>query len=167
MTTKKVFSYEREFSDTFQSIAEEVRDILMKRGMPEEAVTRVREMIEYTALGGKMSRCYLVMSTLELSTSAQGGPTSAQFHEAITMGWCIELASLSNVMNLFNFKCYFQLQAAFLVADDVMDESLQRRGKPSWVARVSTNMLTFIMSYLIIHFGFVGWIDRCQRCTFG
>ena len=56
---------------------------------------------------------------------------------AFVVGWCAEL-----------------LQGAFLIADDIMDESEKRRGKPSWyrVKRVEFNMRNE-----------VGWNDEHQR----
>ena len=59
---------------------------------------------------------------------------------AYVIGWCAEL-----------------LQGAFLIADDIMDESETRRGKPSW--------------YRVKRVGFsvddeVGWNDEHQRLLY-
>ena len=42
-------------------------------------------------------------------------PTDEEYYEAIVLAWCVEF-----------------LQAFFLVEDDVMDQSITRRGKPCW-----------------------------------
>jgi farnesyl diphosphate synthase len=48
--------------------------------------------------------------------AAKGRPLSTrEFARAAVLGWCIEW-----------------LQAFFLVADDVMDDSVTRRGQPCW-----------------------------------
>lgn len=63
--------------------------------------------------GGKLNRGLTVVHVLQ----AIKGPafTEAEAHRAAVLGWCIEW-----------------LQAFFLVADDVMDASITRRGQPCW-----------------------------------
>ena len=65
------------------------------------------------ASGGKLNRGLTVVHVLQ---SIRGDAiTDAEAHSAAVLGWCIEW-----------------LQAFFLVADDVMDGSITRRGQPCW-----------------------------------
>ncbi|KAK2518170.1 Fdps [Columba guinea] len=85
-------------------------------GHPEvgDAVARLKEVLEYNAPGGKCNRGLTVLAAFrELATPAQQDPESLRC--ALAVGWCIEL-----------------FQAFFLVADDIMDASLTRRGQPCW-----------------------------------
>lgn len=130
--------------------------------MPQEALDWVKKMIEYNVKGGKLNRgltvrafvcvvapedgwaCWLpwrnppsqtnptgpfhppithhhqrqqqVVSVKRTIEAAKGKPLSTrEFARAAVLGWCIEW-----------------LQAFFLVADDVMDDSVTRRGQPCW-----------------------------------
>ena len=71
-------------------------------------------LVVAAAAGGKLNRGLTVVHVLQ----AIRGPdqlTQPEAHLAAVLGWCIEW-----------------LQAFFLVADDVMDGSITRRGQPCW-----------------------------------
>ena len=68
--------------------------------------------VKYTVAGGKMTRGATVPLTL---LSLQSNPSPDLLLVASDVGFCLEI-----------------LQAAFLVLDDVMDNSVLRRGKPCW-----------------------------------
>lgn len=78
---------------------------------------------------------------------------------ACTLGWCIEwvmflppmLSGRMSVKQLSSssmFAVVFQLQAFFLVLDDIMDDSHTRRGQPCWF-RVPQVSLTEYQSILL------------------
>ena len=79
-------------------------------------------MVQYTLPGGKLNRGTMVHLMLEdIQAAANGGVqcTPAELREtAHVLGWCVEL-----------------VQAGFLVADDMMDGSVTRRGGPCWYMR--------------------------------
>ncbi|OXB58576.1 UNVERIFIED_CONTAM: hypothetical protein H355_002747, partial [Colinus virginianus] len=71
-------------------------------------------VLEYNGPGGKWNRGMTVVAAYrELAGPGQRDPESLRC--ALAVGWCIEL-----------------FQAFFLVADDIMDQSLTRRGQPCW-----------------------------------
>lgn len=70
-------------------------------------------MLDYTVPGGKLNRG---MAVLDVLMALKGGSvTKEEAFIANAIGWCIEF-----------------LQAYFLVADDIMDGSITRRGQPCW-----------------------------------
>ena len=88
--------------------------------MPSDAIDWVSEVIEYNVQGGKLNRGLTVLSCRTIIKSATPGHegsdlTDPEFVRTSVLGWCVEY-----------------LQAFFLVADDVMDNSETRRGKPCW-----------------------------------
>lgn len=81
--------------------------------MPPEAVEWFKTSLEYNTPGGKLNRGISVVDTCQILKGSQ--LTSEEYRKAAILGWCIEL-----------------LQAYFLVADDMMDQSQTRRGQPCW-----------------------------------
>lgn len=78
------------------------------------ALNRLKEVLIYNSPGGKRNRGLSVIGSLrELVPPTKLTEDAVQ--RALLVGWCIEL-----------------LQAFFLVADDIMDGSVTRRGHPCW-----------------------------------
>ncbi|XP_004871191.1 farnesyl pyrophosphate synthase isoform X3 [Heterocephalus glaber] len=79
-----------------------------------DVLARLKEVLEYNAIGGKYIRGLTVLVAFkELVEPSKQDAESMQ--RVLTVGWCVEL-----------------LQAFFLVADDIMDSSLTRRGRACW-----------------------------------
>jgi farnesyl diphosphate synthase len=75
-----------------------------------------KAVLDYNIVGGKKLRPTLVIDTIR-TISSQTDPSifTLLLKHAAILGWCIEL-----------------MHGASLVADDLMDHSLTRRGKPCW-----------------------------------
>ncbi|CAB4012453.1 Farnesyl pyrophosphate synthase [Paramuricea clavata] len=76
-----------------------------------DAVEHLKRNILYNLAGGKMNRGMTVLSTWRLLLGDKT-PTDEEYYCATVLAWCVEF-----------------LQAFFLVTDDVMDQSVTRRGK--------------------------------------
>jgi farnesyl diphosphate synthase len=123
------------FTAAFPAIAASfVEECSVAHEMPAAATDWIAKMLDYTCVGGKMSRALLVVSTLNrLNSSSEDTPLSAALLEdAHAVGWCIEL-----------------LQAYFLVADDVMDNSEMRRGQPCWYRRPEVGLIAVNDAFLL------------------
>lgn len=81
--------------------------------MPESSLDYLSRMMDYTIQGGKYNRGTTVVNVYRAIQNRSLTPQ--EIAQAATLGWTVEL-----------------LQAFFLVADDVMDESDSRRDKPCW-----------------------------------
>ncbi|XP_006895853.1 PREDICTED: farnesyl pyrophosphate synthase [Elephantulus edwardii] len=114
---QKSEAYAQEKQDFIQHFSQIVKVLTEDDlGHPEigDAVTRLRKVLEYNAIGGKYNRGLTVLAVFqELVEPRKQDAESLQ--RALTVGWCVEL-----------------LQAFFLVLDDIMDSSLTRRGQPCW-----------------------------------
>lgn len=82
-------------------------------------------MLDYNVPGGKLNRGMAVADALAAlrGVAVADLPTDDRF-KADVAGWCIEW-----------------LQAFFLVADDIMDNSVTRRGQPCWYRRPQVGLL--------------------------
>jgi farnesyl diphosphate synthase len=114
--------------------AEIVADLPTKYELPEESVQWVERMIHYTVAGGKMNRGLSCVDVQRAFCKMQKNRdlTNAERVQAAALGWCIEF-----------------LQAFFLVADDVMDDSVTRRGQPCWYRRDDVQMVAINDSFIL------------------
>ncbi|WFD28609.1 dimethylallyltranstransferase [Malassezia nana] len=109
------------FEGVFSTMVEELLGFLESQSMPKEAIEWFKKNLEYNTPGGKLNRGLSVVDTVEilLCTNEENQKvrdlTDDEYKQAAILGWCVEL-----------------LQAYFLVADDMMDASITRRGHPCW-----------------------------------
>ena len=114
----------QEFLAVYAKLRDELVADPLLGSQPEFASSYTRRMLDFNVPGGKLNRGLAVADAVAAivspSTSASvpeavaALPADARF-KADALGWCIEW-----------------LQAFFLVADDIMDGSLTRRGQPCW-----------------------------------
>lgn len=98
--------------------------------LPQAGRDWIEEMLPYTSVGGKMNRGLTVPSALRSLLSRE--LTESEMTQALVLGWCVEL-----------------LQAFFLVADDIMDGSITRRGAPCWYRKQGVGMVAINDSFLL------------------
>jgi farnesyl diphosphate synthase len=110
--------------------------------------TPTKQMCDYNVPGGKLNRGMAVADVLGALKASDGKPTSlfpADALDANVVGWCIEF-----------------LQAFFLVADDIMDGSVTRRGQPCWFRRPEVGMVA-CNDYILLECA----LYRCLALHFG
>ncbi|KAH9382810.1 hypothetical protein HPB48_023372 [Haemaphysalis longicornis] len=84
------------------------------RAAREDLMKIPRNALEYNLPGGNRIRLLALVQTYELLA----GDNAPFLHEACLVGWCMEL-----------------MCSGLLVLDDIMDKSLERRGRPCWYTR--------------------------------
>jgi len=105
----------KDFQEIYPTlISEIISELPTAYEMPPHAVTWMQKMIDYNVVGGKMNRGLTVIHSLQALVEDRKLTRNEVFN-AYVLGWCIEW-----------------LQAFFLVSDDVMDQSVTRRGLPCW-----------------------------------
>ncbi|XP_073464926.1 farnesyl pyrophosphate synthase isoform X1 [Aquarana catesbeiana] len=121
----------QEFSSFFQTI---VQDLTAEdRGHPEvgDAISRLQKVLEYNAPGGKCNRGMTVLAAFREMVEPDL-QKDGNIQRALAVGWCVEL-----------------LQAFFLVADDIMDNSVTRRGQPCWYKQAGIGLDAINDSFLL------------------
>lgn len=99
--------------------------------MTPEAVEWIRDMLDANVPGGKLNRGTTVLAVYR--SLKNGAPISeTEYAQAAVLGWTIEF-----------------LQAFFLVADDIMDDSQTRRGQPCWYKNPRVNLIAINDSFLL------------------
>ncbi|PSC75133.1 farnesyl diphosphate synthase [Micractinium conductrix] len=115
----------QEFLKVFEQLRDEIVNDELLAGQPDFAKAWVKEMMDYNVPLGKLNRG---MAVLDVLRSVAGGKGTELSEEAVfraqALGWCIEF-----------------LQAYFLVADDIMDSSITRRGQPCWYRQPKVGMV--------------------------
>ncbi|XP_054850149.1 farnesyl pyrophosphate synthase-like isoform X2 [Eublepharis macularius] len=120
-----------EFVGFFPQIVRDLTEDELHSPEVADAVARLKEVIEYNAVGGKYNRGLTVVSAFR-ELAGPGQQDQKSFQRALVVGWCVEL-----------------LQAFFLVADDIMDSSLTRRGHPCWYKKEGIGLDAVNDSFLI------------------
>eukprot|EP00775_Hariotina_reticulata_P012243 gene12243-12380_t len=109
------YTHSREaFLAVYTTLRDELLNDKLLEGQPQDARNWLKEMLDYNVPGGKLNRGMAVYDVLA-SIKGADALTSDDIFKANAVGWCIEW-----------------LQAFFLVADDIMDGSITRRGQPCW-----------------------------------
>ena len=83
----------------------------------QQILSHFKTVLNYNISDGKKLRGTAVIDTVRIITSESNDESLLK--QAAILGWCIEL-----------------MQGSFLVADDLMDHSLTRRGKACWYLKV-------------------------------
>jgi len=101
-----------EFKEHYKAIAADlVADAQAKHELPANEASYLRKVMDYTIPGGKVNRGLTVVQTAQ----AMRAVAAKDMRALAALGWVVEW-----------------LQASFLVADDMMDSSVTRRGQPCW-----------------------------------
>lgn len=138
------------FKGLYPQIIADINEDVRAQGMPPSARQWVERMVNYTLPGGKLNRGTMVHLMYNEILAARGeslsGPTyEAYLERAHVAGWCIEL-----------------VQGAFLVADDMMDASVTRRGGPCWYKLPEVQTIAINDAFLLLSFTFRLLLKYCQ-----
>ncbi|CAA19054.1 ER farnesyl pyrophosphate synthetase Erg20 [Schizosaccharomyces pombe] len=99
--------------DFFPVVLEGIREILESMQYFPEETEKLLYSIKRNTLGGKNNRGLAVLQSLTSLINRE--LEEAEFRDAALLGWLIEI-----------------LQGCFLMADDIMDQSIKRRGLDCW-----------------------------------
>lgn len=126
------FTTKEGFLTIFSELVGILRNDLNFNGfdLPKDAVNYLVKMMEYNIPKGKLTRGLTVVNTFK---SLCPKSSAAEVKRAAVLGWCMEW-----------------LQAAFLVADDIMDNSITRRGQPCWYKNRSVGMIAINDAFILL-----------------
>jgi len=102
------------FIALFPQLADDILGDLSSYELPKEAYDWFSRCLQHNVPGGKMNRGLSVIASYR-SFVNERELTHVETLRCFVLGWCVEW-----------------LQAFFLVADDIMDQSQTRRGQPCW-----------------------------------
>lgn len=123
----------QKFIDEFDGLVAELREILKSYNMPAEAISWFEKNLFYNTPGGKLNRGLSVIDTYLILKNKKLEDLSAEEYKKVAiLGWAIEL-----------------LQAYFLVADDMMDQSKTRRGQPCWYLNEGVGNIAINDSFML------------------
>ncbi|XP_076307994.1 farnesyl pyrophosphate synthase isoform X2 [Tachypleus tridentatus] len=111
---QEVQAFDQLFQEIVAELTEEQKELEL-----QEVFRWFKQVLEYNVLGGKRNRGLAVVMSYKLLAKPEE-LTAENIKLAQILGWCVEM-----------------LQAFFLVSDDIMDQSITRRGKLCWYKRTS------------------------------
>ncbi|KAI5955920.1 ERG20 [Candida jiufengensis] len=131
MSTKE--AARQRFLNVFEEIVEELTQILINYKMPQEAIEWFQNNLNYNTPGGKLNRGLSVIDTYAILNNTTSDKLNDEDYKKVAiLGWAIEL-----------------LQAYFLVADDMMDQSKTRRGQPCWYLKEGVGNIAINDSFML------------------
>jgi farnesyl diphosphate synthase len=134
------------FKCVFPVIQQDIlRYVQQEQELCPEGVQWIQDMIQYSVPGGKLNRGTTVLAVNRSmanvknnnnkNTSTTPAFTALDEARSAILGWSIEF-----------------LQAFFLVADDIMDDSPTRRGQPCWYKLPHVRLIAINDSFLLESF---------------
>ncbi|KAH3662391.1 hypothetical protein OGAPHI_005643 [Ogataea philodendri] len=122
------------FLAVFPDLVDDLVAVTKQYGMPEDAIEWFKGSLNYNTPGGKLNRGLSVVDTYALLKGYKSLDdfSEEEYKKTAILGWCIEL-----------------LQAYFLVADDMMDKSITRRGQPCWYRVEGVNEIAINDSFML------------------
>jgi len=118
------------FEGVFDVLRDEIVADFASKGMPQDAIDWYKRNLEYNLPGGKLNRGLSVVDTVAILKGR--ALTDDEYFKSALLGWCVEL-----------------LQSFFLVSDDMMDQSVTRRGQPCWFRVEGVNLLAINDSFML------------------
>ncbi|KAH9466825.1 hypothetical protein MJO28_000559 [Puccinia striiformis f. sp. tritici] len=118
------------FLEFWPQVKKDIIESAQFEKLPSDALNWFEQNLEYNTPGGKLNRGTSVVDTLQIFKGRELDPK--EYHSAAILGWCVEL-----------------LQAYFLVADDMMDHSLTRRGQPCWYKAPNVGNIAINDSFML------------------
>lgn len=126
-----------QFKCVFPMLKDEILDHLRSHcELNAESVDWVDRMVDYSVPGGKLNRGTTVLAVVR-ALLRKDALSPLETCRAAVLGWAIEF-----------------LQAFFLVADDVMDDSVTRRGQPCWYKLPHVGLIAINDAFLLESFVF-------------
>ncbi|KAF7328553.1 Fructose-bisphosphate aldolase [Mycena venus] len=130
------------FEGIWKRVRSELMDHVASEGMVPEAVEWYGKNLDYNITGGKLNRGMHVVETAQIIKGEELDDN--EYYKAAVLGWAVELISL-------------KLEAFLIVSDDIMGNSMTRRGKPCWyrmpgvglIALNDASMLESAIYYLL------------------
>lgn len=119
------------FEEVFPQIVDEVLAEIETTKLPQNAAEWIKDAMLHNTMGGKLNRGLSVLNTYEILTGKKELDTT-EYKRAAVLGWTVEL-----------------LQAFFLIADDIMDDSKTRRGQPCWYRKEGVGMIAINDAFII------------------
>lgn len=121
-----------EFESAFkETIVPEIIAEVKTTGLADNAVKWLENNLLINTLGGKYNRGMTIPDTARIILGKEV-LDKEEYDLARILGWCVEL-----------------LQSMFLVADDIMDSSITRRGQQCWYRQPNVGMVAINDSFLL------------------
>ncbi|CAH1756194.1 12404_t:CDS:10 [Entrophospora sp. SA101] len=129
-TAEEKLNDRKEFEKVFPVLLKEFVKEAEDRKFPQNAIQWIKDCLNHNVPGGKLNRGLSVVDTFKLLKD--NNVTEQELFKARVLGWCVEW-----------------LQAFFLVADDIMDQSITRRGQPCWYKMEGVGNIAINDSFLL------------------